>query len=92
MDLSELIEIAQKERASEKPVQIRCCVAAGCLSANSQAVKERLEETVTAKNLTAKVEVRGVGCMRLCCQGPLVEVRSQEESQEFPQKKNCMKK
>ncbi|MBD2616195.1 MAG: NADH-quinone oxidoreductase subunit L [Nostoc sp. GBBB01] len=87
MDLSELIEIAQKERASEKPVQIRCCVAAGCLSANSQAVKERLEETVTAKNLTAKVEVRGVGCMRLCCQGPLVEVRSQEESQQFPQKK-----
>ncbi|ODG97615.1 NADH dehydrogenase [Nostoc sp. KVJ20] len=74
MDLPELIEIAQKERASEKLVQIRCCVAAGCLSANSQVVKQRLEEAVTAENLTEKVEVRGVGCMRLCCQGPLVQV------------------
>ncbi|MBH8551747.1 SLBB domain-containing protein [Nostocaceae cyanobacterium CENA357] len=74
MDLAELNEIAQKERASEKSVQIRCCVAAGCLSANSQAVKLRLEEAVTAQNLTKKVEVRGVGCMRLCCQGPLVQV------------------
>ncbi|MBG1242812.1 NuoF family protein [Nostoc sp. NZL] len=74
MDLPELIEIAQQESASEKPVQIRCCVAAGCLSANSQAVKQRLEEAVTAENLAEKVEVRGVGCMRLCCQGPLVQV------------------
>ncbi|BAZ49506.1 Respiratory-chain NADH dehydrogenase domain, 51 kDa subunit [Nostoc sp. NIES-4103] len=78
MDLPELLEIAQKERASEKPVQIRTCVAAGCLSANSQAVKQRLEEAVEAENLTQTVEVRGVGCMRLCCQGPLVEVGSRE--------------
>ena len=51
MELTELLEIAQKERASKKPVQIRCCTAAGCLSANSQAVKQRLEDAVTAENL-----------------------------------------
>ena len=63
MDLAELQEIAQKERFSEKPVQIRCCVAAGCLSANSQTVKQRLEESVTATGLEAQVRsgLRGRG-------------------------------
>ncbi|BAY11690.1 NuoF family protein [Calothrix sp. NIES-2098] len=75
MDIAELQEIAQKERFSEKPVQIRCCVAAGCLSANSQTVKQRLEESVTSAGLEAQVQVTGVGCMRLCCNGPLVEVK-----------------
>jgi bidirectional [NiFe] hydrogenase diaphorase subunit len=79
MDLVELKEIAQKERVSDKPVQIRCCVAAGCLSANSQAVKEGLEASVTAAGLAETVEVRGVGCMRLCCQGPLVQVEKKTE-------------
>ena len=74
MDLTELIAIAQKEKTASKPVEIRCCVAAGCLSANSQGVKQRLQEVITAENLTETVEVRGVGCMRLCCQGPLVQV------------------
>ncbi len=87
MDLPELVEIAQKELALEKPVQIRCCVAAGCLSANSQAVKQRLEEAVTAAGLAETLEVRGVGCMRLCCQGPLVEVGSGEECKKFPHSK-----
>ncbi|MDZ8054374.1 MAG: NADH-ubiquinone oxidoreductase-F iron-sulfur binding region domain-containing protein [Aulosira sp. ZfuVER01] len=75
MDLAELQEIAQKERAGEKPVQIRCCVAAGCLSANSQNVKQRLEASVTDAGLEEQVQVTGVGCMRLCCNGPLVEVK-----------------
>jgi bidirectional [NiFe] hydrogenase diaphorase subunit len=58
MDLAELTEIARKESDSHKPVQIRCCIA----------------EAVTAENLAEQVEVYGVGCMRLCCQGPLVQV------------------
>ena len=81
MDLAELNEIAQTERDSPKPVQIRCCVAAGCLSANSQAVKQGLEAAVKAENLTETVEVRGVGCMRLCCQGPSVQVERNTESE-----------
>ena len=38
-----------------------------------------MEEAVTAENLAETVEVRGVGCMRLCCKGPLVQVRKNTE-------------
>lgn len=74
MDLPELLEIAEKERQSLPPVVVRCCVAAGCVFAHSQAVLGRLEETVQKNGLQDKVKVCGVGCMRLCCQGPLVAV------------------
>ncbi|MBD2308773.1 NADH-quinone oxidoreductase subunit NuoF [Chroococcidiopsis sp. FACHB-1243] len=74
MDLTQLQEIAQHERAAQKPIEIRCCVAAGCLSADSLAVKQRLERVVTETGLGDKVQVCGVGCMRLCSQGPLVQV------------------
>jgi bidirectional [NiFe] hydrogenase diaphorase subunit len=73
MELSDLEAIAQRERASRKPYCIRCCIAAGCLSSNSQAVLQQLQATVDAAGLTDRVEVRGVGCMRLCSQGPLVQ-------------------
>ncbi len=70
----ELREIARKERAARKKFTLRCCTAAGCLSANSKGVKEALEQAVQAAGMTDEVEVRGVGCMKLCCQGPLVQV------------------
>ncbi len=76
MDLSELLEISQQEHAQEKPVQIRCCVAAGCLSANSESIKQQMEQAVSAAGLEAKIQVSGVGCMRLCCQGILVQVET----------------
>ncbi|WGV25656.1 NuoF family protein [Halotia branconii] len=78
MDLAELQQIAQKERANSKPVRVRCCMAAGCLSSGAVAVKESLEKTTAKAGLTDKVEIRGVGCMGLCCQGPLVQVDSPE--------------
>ncbi|GAB4367441.1 MAG: NADH-ubiquinone oxidoreductase-F iron-sulfur binding region domain-containing protein [Elainellaceae cyanobacterium] len=74
MDLPELLEIANQERQSQTAIRIRCCVAAGCLSSNSLAVKEQLELAVTRAGMADSVEVCGVGCMRLCCQGPLVQV------------------
>ncbi len=74
MDWTELLEIAARENTARKPVQIRCCVAAGCLSSDSLAVKQRLEATVTAMGMEERVQVCGVGCMRLCCQGTLVQV------------------
>jgi bidirectional [NiFe] hydrogenase diaphorase subunit len=74
MDLAELHEIAERERQTRKPIRIRCCVAAGCLSANAQAVKQRLEESVAGAGLQERVEVCGVGCLRLCSRGPLVQV------------------
>jgi len=78
MIIDDLIEIAQKERASRKRYTIRCCMAAGCMSSGSKGVKEALEKAVKETGLEGEVEVRGVGCMKLCCQGPLVQVDSQE--------------
>ncbi|QYX32295.1 NuoF family protein [Sphaerospermopsis torques-reginae] len=81
MELNELLEIARIERSQAKPVQIRCCTAAGCLSSGSQAVKDNLEKSVKAAGLEDEIHVSGVGCMRLCCQGPLVQV-DQENNKE----------
>ena len=74
MELAELHEIARTEKASRKEVRIRCCMAAGCLSENSAAVKQGLENGVREAGLSDRVEVCAVGCMRLCSQGPLVQV------------------
>ncbi|HZP58982.1 MAG TPA: NuoF family protein [Opitutaceae bacterium] len=74
MVIDDLIAIAEKERASRKKTVIRCCMAAGCMSSNSEAVKKNLDQAVKEAGLSDQVEVRGVGCMRLCCEGPLVGV------------------
>src|SRR5271169_1643210 len=74
MVIDDLIEIAEKERASRKKFTLRCCLAAGCMSSNSKGVKEALDKAVKDAGLEDQVEVRGVGCMKLCCQGPLVQI------------------
>ena len=74
MDLTELLEIGEKERRSHKGIRLRVCVAAGCLSANAQAVKQGLEDAVAAAGLADSVQVAGVGCLGLCSGGPLVAV------------------
>ena len=77
MILSDLAEIEEKEAASRKKVTLRCCMAAGCMSSNSKAVKEQLDKAVAEAGLKDEVEVRGVGCMKLCCEGPLVQADPQ---------------
>jgi bidirectional [NiFe] hydrogenase diaphorase subunit len=74
MDLDDLHAIAVKERAAQKPVRIRCCAAAGCLSSGSAKVQEGLEAAIAQGDLGDRAEVLEVGCMRLCCEGPLVQV------------------
>jgi bidirectional [NiFe] hydrogenase diaphorase subunit len=74
MVIEDLNAIAEKEHSTRKKTVIRCCMAAGCISSRSDAVKAALERAVSAANLGDQVEVRGVGCMRLCCEGPLVGV------------------
>jgi bidirectional [NiFe] hydrogenase diaphorase subunit len=77
MVIDDLNAIAEKERASRKKTIIRCCMAAGCMSSQSEAVKKSLDQAVKDAGLTDEVDVRGVGCMKLCCEGPLVSVDSQ---------------
>jgi bidirectional [NiFe] hydrogenase diaphorase subunit len=74
MIIDDLNALAGKERAARKKFTIRCCLAAGCMSSNSGAVKKSLEQAVKDAGLENEVEVRGVGCMKLCCEGPLVSV------------------
>ncbi|MCX6929602.1 MAG: NADH-quinone oxidoreductase subunit NuoF [Verrucomicrobia bacterium] len=76
MVIDDLLEIAAKERAAQKKYVIRCCMAAGCMSSDSKGVKEALDKAVKEAGLESDVEVRGVGCMKLCCQGPLVQMDS----------------
>jgi bidirectional [NiFe] hydrogenase diaphorase subunit len=74
MVLEELIAIKEAELANRKKFTLRCCLAAGCMSSNSDRLKDALEKAVADAGLTEDVEVRGVGCMRLCCEGPLVAI------------------
>jgi len=57
---------------------INVCVAAGCLSSGSDKVKESLEHEVHEQGLDHKCNVKGVGCLGLCSQGPLVAIEKQK--------------
>ena len=72
MTLIELTQIKDREIAGRKKIVLRCCMAAGCMSSGSKEVKEQLDAAVAAAGLQNEVEVRCVGCLRLCCEGPLV--------------------
>src|SRR5271157_259680 len=74
MDLADLGAIADRERAARKPYRIRCCGAASCLSSGSKTVLDGLERAVADAGLGDRVQVCEVGCLRLCCEGPLVQV------------------
>jgi bidirectional [NiFe] hydrogenase diaphorase subunit len=68
------IATAEKEKQSKFEVQIRVCMAAGCLSQHKDQIKLALEAAVKEQGLEDTVKVKGVGCMGLCAQGPLVSV------------------
>jgi len=78
MILNDLVNIKDKEQAARKKIVLRCCMAAGCMSSDSKGVKEQLEKAVADAGLQNEVEVRGVGCMKLCCEGPLVAADPQD--------------
>jgi bidirectional [NiFe] hydrogenase diaphorase subunit len=72
MNPEELEQLATDARAArdQSPHSLNVCMAAGCLTLRSQEVKSALEEEV--KRAGAPCRVRGVGCLGLCSQGPLV--------------------
>ncbi|XWK87235.1 MAG: NADH-quinone oxidoreductase subunit NuoF [Phormidium sp.] len=79
MDITELQEIAEKERANQKEIRVHCCTSTGCRAANSMGVKKNLEAAVKDHGMSDRVQVVGVGCMGFCGNGPLVEIDSQEK-------------
>ncbi len=74
MTPEELDQIAETERAAQVQFTqgINVCVAAGCLSCQSQSVKDSLDQEVARRGTKDHCKVKGVGCMGLCSEGPLV--------------------
>jgi bidirectional [NiFe] hydrogenase diaphorase subunit len=73
MEIQDLLEMAQQERKNKKKYSINCCSAAGCLACGSALVRNELELAVRSAGLETEVDIVGVGCLRLCGNGPLVE-------------------
>ncbi len=74
MTHEELDEIVRRERETQSAFQqcVRVCVAAGCLSCQSEKVQEALANQSAEHGGGSRYQVKGVGCMGLCSEGPLV--------------------
>lgn len=83
MQLDDLNAIAAKEKASAKKVCLRTCMSAGCMSSQAGKIRDNLAAEVKAQGLEADVEVRRVGCMGFCGQGPLVGVDHKDGPEEL---------
>ena len=73
MTPEELEQIAERERTEQKKysMELRVCGAAGCLSCQSDKVKDALTEEIRQRGANG-CRVKGVGCMGLCADGALV--------------------
>lgn len=82
MTADELSKIASTEQEAQAQYchSLNVCVAAGCLSSRADQVKESLEKEVQSRGLEKQCKVRGVGCLGLCAEGPLVNVESQGQA------------
>src|ERR1700757_4497992 len=78
MTPEELDQIAETEREQQSHFtqRVNVCVAAGCLSCQSQSVKDALDQEVSRRGTKDHCQVKGVGCMGLCSEGPLVSTSS----------------
>jgi len=78
MTPEELEQIAEDERAARSKFtqRVNVCVAAGCLSCQSQSVKDALDKEVNRRGAQDRCQVKGVGCLGLCAEGPLVSTNA----------------
>ncbi|HOJ60304.1 MAG TPA: NADH-quinone oxidoreductase subunit NuoF [bacterium] len=70
------IAVNQQKVRHKTPYHVCVCTAAACHSMQSDQVKNMLFEQVRARGLEKECTVRGVGCLGLCSEGPLVVVES----------------
>ncbi len=72
----ELHKLAQSEREAQQFAThtLNVCMAASCVSMQSDKLKEALDKEIAGRGLKDHCKVRGVGCMGLCMAGPLVSV------------------
>jgi bidirectional [NiFe] hydrogenase diaphorase subunit len=74
MTPEELGQIADSEHELQARFlhRVNVCVAAGCLSCQSQSVKDSLDKDIARRGWEWRCQTKGVGCMGLCAEGPLV--------------------
>jgi bidirectional [NiFe] hydrogenase diaphorase subunit len=74
LNIEDLHQIAKIEKDTQQGFQhrIHVCVAAGCMSCGSGAVKDALAREVGKRGLDNWCQVKGVGCLGLCTAGPLI--------------------
>jgi bidirectional [NiFe] hydrogenase diaphorase subunit len=74
MTPEELEQIADGEHELQARFlhRVNVCVAAGCLSCQSQSVKDSLDKDIARRGWEWRCQTKGVGCMGLCAEGPLV--------------------
>ena len=78
MTAEKLAQIAKGEQETQSRLTdvVNVCVASGCLASKSDSVKQALESELADRGLTGRCQVKGVGCLGLCAEGPLVSTRS----------------
>lgn len=79
MTREELDVIAAKEQEAAQRVKhrIHVCVAAGCLSSQSDNVMTALNSELRSQGLENECAIKGVGCLGLCKAGPLVALEGE---------------
>jgi NADH:ubiquinone oxidoreductase subunit F (NADH-binding)/(2Fe-2S) ferredoxin len=60
-------------------VRLACCSSTGCQSSGAAEIITNLKAELKAKQLDAKVQVVGTGCMGLCSKGPLIRMTSKTQ-------------
>lgn len=66
------IALIEQEADQQYQYQVHVCVASGCISSQSDQVKDALEKEVQRRGEERWCQVKGVGCKGLCTAGPLV--------------------
>lgn len=68
---------AMREKALKQDAQfehhVHVCTESGCASLHSDVLVKNIADEVKRRGLQGKVCVKGVGCMGLCCNGPLLK-------------------
>ena len=74
-------KITEKEQAAAAKMDhtIQVCIAASCLSSQSDKVLDAVQSEINAGKHSG-CQAKGVGCMGLCSRGPLVNVVHKDEA------------
>lgn len=68
----------QQQKRNQYKNNISVCVAAACVSLQSDKVREALKQEVINQGIEETCRVSGAGCLGLCAEGPLISINNQQ--------------